>query len=256
MNMIQLPGGGHTGNEIHHHYIQDIAPVSIEAGGSDPLQVGDLWSDTTANLFKRCTAINPDAFVSIEGGTVAHDYNASIHAGTYKVEVPISAASMKGTTTNGAGDTDQLPESSESSTNKVNTDFIAFDTTTEENAFFIWTIPKGWDGGTITFIYKWTNTGGSSAQTVTIGVKAISLADNDAIDTAFGTEVTLADTFLAQNDVHVSAESNAVTIGGSPTAGDLVCFNVARKTGSDNLSGDMRLMELILIYTRDTIDDD
>ncbi len=62
----------HPGNESNHYYRQALAPISVEAGGSDPLQVGDLWSDTTANLLKRCTGINPDTFASVEGGALAH----------------------------------------------------------------------------------------------------------------------------------------------------------------------------------------
>ncbi len=58
----------HPGNESNHYYRQTTAPVSVEAGGNDPLQIGDIWSDTTANLVKRCTGVNPDTFTSVEGG--------------------------------------------------------------------------------------------------------------------------------------------------------------------------------------------
>lgn len=57
-------GVGHptSGDEFHHYYRQDLAPTA-----SDPLEVGDLWSDTTANLLKRCTSISPITFTSVEG---------------------------------------------------------------------------------------------------------------------------------------------------------------------------------------------
>lgn len=73
-DLIQLGGGGHSGNEKHHFYRQDSAPTS-----SDPLQVGDLWVDTTNNLVKRCTSTSPITFVSIEGGSAAHDLGGSSH---------------------------------------------------------------------------------------------------------------------------------------------------------------------------------
>ena len=99
------------------------------------------------------------------------------------------------------------------------------------------------------------NTAGLTTETVVFGLKAIALSDDDALDTAFGTEVTVTDTWIAQNDVHISPESSALTIGGTPAEGDIVLFNIARKTGSDNLTGDARLLEAILTFSRDTYSD-
>ena len=358
---INFEPSGHIAPEEHHYYRQALIPVS-----ADPLQVGDLWSDTTANLLKRCTATSPITFVSVEGGSAAHDlfsathgdvdnadtpadnevltydnaaakWNAEAasghgthivtgddHAGSHtlashsakahsdltgigatdhqaevslagtpayltiggqvitralinlashvtgtlpianggtaltanpKVEVVISAAALKGTTTNGAGDADKLPESAETPTNKVNYDYMAFDTATEENAFFQFSIPKGWDEGTVTFRFKWTNAAGLTTETVVVGLKALALSNDEALDTAWGTEITVTDTWLAQNDVHISPESSALTIGGTPAEGDLVLFNLARKTASDNLTGDARVLEIIITFTRDSYTD-
>ena len=143
----------------------------------------------------------------------------------------------------------------ETSTNKVNYDYIAFDTTTEENAFFQYSIPKGWDEGTITFRFKWTNAAGLTTETVVMGLKALALSNDEALDTAWGTEITVTDTWLAQNDVHISPESAALTIGGTPAEGDMVLFNLARKTASDNLTGDARILEVIVTFTRGSYTD-
>ena len=61
-------GVGHpsSGDEFHHYYRQALAPTA-----SDPLEVGDLWSDTTANLLKRCTSLSPITFVSVEGSSAS-----------------------------------------------------------------------------------------------------------------------------------------------------------------------------------------
>ena len=348
---INFEPSGHIAPEEHHYYRQDSIPSL-----SDPLQVGDLWSDTTGNLLKRCTSTSPITFVSVEGGSSAHDLFSATHgdvdeadtpadtevltfdsaSGKWKaaaagghaeahtlashtteahseltgvgaadhqaevslagapnyltiagqvitralinlashvtgtlpianggtnlaanpqVEAVISAASLKGTTTAGAGDTDKLPESAETTTNKVNYDYMAFDTTTEENAFFQYSIPKGWDEGTITFRFKWTNTAGLTTETVVMGLKAVALSNDEALDTAWGTEVTVTDTWLAQDDLHISPESAALTIGGTPAEGDMVLFNLAGKTGSDNLTGDTRVLEVIVTFTRDSYTD-
>lgn len=171
------------------------------------------------------------------------------------VQLPISAAAMKGTITAGAGDADQLPETAEGGTDQLNYDYIAFDPSTEQNAHFQFSFPKGWNEGTITFRFKWLNTAGLAAETVVMGVKALALSDDEAIDGTFGTEVTLTDTFLNQGRAQVSADSAALTIGGTPAEGDIVFVNVARKTGSDDLTGDARILELTLIFTRDTYTD-
>jgi len=247
-NLIVSSGGGGpghptSGNEFVHIYVQTSAPVSVEASGSDPLQVGDVWSDTTANLVKRCTGINPDTFVSVEGVslTTSHD-----------IEAWFSGAAMKGTATAGAGDGDKLPESRELATNDVNIDFIAFDQTTSEHAFFQWAIPTGWDEGTIKFVVYWTAASGSG--TFTASLKALSRGNDDALDTAFGTAVDVTDTLLATDDVHISPESAALTIGGTPAEGDIVMFDLSRDI-ADTLSADAQVMGIKITYTRNSFTD-
>lgn len=173
------------------------------------------------------------------------------------VEASISAASLKGTTTNGAGDADALPESAETATNLVNYDYIAFDDTTEENLFFQYSLPSGWDEGALTYRCKWTNPSGLAGEGLVFGLKGLAVGDDDALDSAWGTEVTVADDFLAQEDMHISPESAPVTIGGSPTEGDMVLFNFARKTDDDDddLTGDARVLEIILTFTRNRASD-
>lgn len=74
---------GHGGDESHHYYRQATAPTV-----SDPLQVGDIWSDTIANLLKRCTSVSPVTFVSIEGGSSAHNLFSSTHGDVDELDTP------------------------------------------------------------------------------------------------------------------------------------------------------------------------
>lgn len=92
--MVSTTGGAtpHDPNEAHHYYRQNSAPVSVAAGGSDPLQIGDLWSDTTANLLKRCTGINADTFATTEGGA-AHTMDGASHSDATQGDVPYAGAS-------------------------------------------------------------------------------------------------------------------------------------------------------------------
>ena len=53
----------------------------------------------------------------------------------------------------------------------------------------------------------------------------------------------------------VSAESNAVTIAGSPAAGDLCFFQINRDVSADAQTGDARLLGIKLIYTTNAAND-
>ena len=80
---IDFRSAGHSGDESNHYYRQATAPT-----GADPLQTGDLWSDTTANLLKRCTSVSPITFVSVEGGSSAHNLFSSTHGDVNETDVP------------------------------------------------------------------------------------------------------------------------------------------------------------------------
>ena len=72
--------------------------------------------------------------------------------------------------------------------------------------------------------------------------QGLALSDDDALDTAFGTLQEVTDTLLATGDVHVTAETSAITIAGSPVAGDWVQFKIARDPNNDTNTSDARLM--------------
>ena len=110
--MTSLASGGiiHGGNEKHHYYRQDSAP-----SGGAPLDVGDLWVDTTNSLVKRCTNSSTPTFLSIEGGTSAtfidHSVTATITAsdtqsqGQQALTTEINEVAVVGT----AGDVVTMP---------------------------------------------------------------------------------------------------------------------------------------------------
>ena len=87
---IDFRSAGHSGDESNHYYRQSTAPTT-----GDPLQVGDLWSDTTANLLKRCTSIAPVTFVSVEGGSAAHNLFSSTHGDVDETDTPTDGQILK-----------------------------------------------------------------------------------------------------------------------------------------------------------------
>lgn len=159
-------------------------------------------------------------------------------------EVFIPAEAMNPTTNSGCSD----PTKIEAATNHVDYWVLNFDSATAESAFFTLRMPDNWNASTVTFQFIWTNAAGGAAETVDWGIKGRAYADSDAIDQAYGAEVVTTDTWLAQNDIHLSPESSAVTLGGTPAASQWAQFKITRKTSTDNLTGDARLIGLRLKY--------
>lgn len=133
---------------------------------------------------------------------------------------------------------------------------LAFDATTEEAAQFYLRMPKSWNLGTVTAQVYWTNASGLTTETVTWGISAVALHDSDPMDsTSLGTEVTVTDTWLAQNDLHISSVTGAITFANTPAVGDLCIVQIARKTGTDNMTGDAELLDLVLFFTTNAATD-
>lgn len=178
----------------------------------------------------------------------ASDVTGGLSQGKTAIYIP--ASSMSPRATSGAGQSTY-----DSGTNDITLQTLDFDTTTQEYAQFDIAMPKSWDEGTVTAKAYWTNTGGSSTQTVRFTIAGVAISNDDTLNTTLGTAVNIDDTWLAQNDLHVTAESSAITIGGSPQAEDLVIFQVSRDTANDNMSGDARLIGIMLYFTTNAATD-
>lgn len=169
-----------------------------------------------------------------------------IGAGKQTIWVP--AGAMVSRTTNGAAS-----GTTESTTNDVMNKTFDFDTTTPEGVQFTVAFPKGWNEGTVTFQPYWTAASGSG--TFICNLAGVALSDDDAIDTAFGTLQSSTDTLLTALDIHVGPESAAITIAGTPAAGDIVYFQVTRDV-ADTLGVDAKLIGIKLYYTTDSTTDE
>jgi hypothetical protein len=159
-------------------------------------------------------------------------------------EVWIGAGAMTPRTTNGAA-----PATVEMATNDNTFDFLDFDTATEEGACFTISLPQAWDAGTVKVKVYWTAASGSGG--VAWGLRATSYANDDALDSAYGTEQVVTDTLITANDNHISSATSAITIGNTPTVDDLLLFEITREVanGSDTLAVDARLIGVKLQFT-------
>ena len=138
-------------------------------------------------------------------------------------------------------------------TNKIDVFGLAFDSATDEYAQWAEIVmPSDWDGSHVHATCYWTcATGvGAGGKTVNFAIKGGSFGDDDALDAALGDAVACADTWIADEDLHVSAASAALTLGGSPAAGEMVVFEVMRDVSEDDLAGDAQLIAVLIAYTR------
>jgi len=130
-------------------------------------------------------------------------------------------------------------------------DLYHLDFATGADKFAQWTtvLPDDYNAGTVTAIFYWTCTGGGSAETVKWYLQGFAYADDAPIDSTWGTAVGVADTWIADGDVHVTAATGAITIGGGPAAGELCQWRVYRDVSEDDLGVDARLLAVKIIYT-------
>ncbi|MFA5321380.1 MAG: hypothetical protein WC373_01795 [Smithella sp.] len=173
--------------------------------------------------------------------------------GVYET-IYVDAGAMVPCTTNPA---DNSASPFEYGTNDIDMDFFAFDGgATEERVQFKWAMPDEWDRGTVKVKFFWSSATGSTAgDTVEWGIKAGAISDNDAIDAALGTAVTVSDTLLADNggDMQVTAASAAMTVGGTPALGDMIVFEIYRNTdGTDDMTEDAWLFGIQIQWKRAT----
>ena len=132
---------------------------------------------------------------------------------------------------------------------------LAFDKDSDEAAQFSIAFPKSWNEGTITFqpffTANTTNTGD-----VKFMLKGIAISDNDALNQDFGTAQGTAKSHSGTAyDLNVGAESSAITIAGSPAAGDQVFFQIFRDVSADNMSADALLTGIKIHFTTDAAND-
>jgi hypothetical protein len=128
----------------------------------------------------------------------------------------------------------------------------AFDQTTQE--YLQWNIatPDDWDGGTVTATFYWIPAAGSAAENVVWGLQGRAYASNDAIDQAMGTAQEVTSGFTAADDLIISSETSAITLAGSPSAGQWLMLQAYRDptNGSDDMTGDARLIGVLVEYSR------
>lgn len=212
--------------------------ISADDAGADKLL---FWDDSAGKL----THLELGTALSISGTTL----NASTGTQNFNYYSPsnywIPAAAWIPRTTNGCGvDSREI-----GSTNRQNFDELLFDAATLEYAQALHILPSTYDNSTVTVRFYWTASSGSGG--VVWGIQGRAIADDDALDIAFGTAQTVTDTLLATNDMHITSTTSPVTLGGTPAAARPIQFQIYRDAtnASDTLAVDARLLGVEINFT-------
>jgi len=184
-------------------------------------------------------------------GSITAAGNAVATVGTQTAWIP--ACAMRPTKSNGCAVLTDV----ETTSGRPDMQVLDFDASSDEHAQFQISMPKSWNEGTVTFAVYWTTTA-TDTDGVAWGLQGVAVSDNDTIDVAYGTAVVVTDDALsAAEDLMVTATSSAVTIGGSPAAGDLCFFRIFRDVSdaNDDMAEDARLIGVKVFFTTDAAND-
>jgi len=189
---------------------------------------------------------NIDLNLAAKGtGVVQSNGTAMLVAGKQTIWVPATA--MYATTTNGCADIDQT----ELTAGQPELKTLDFDPSSDENAQFTIAFPKAWDPSQLIMYQVFWTANSTNTGNCIWNLKGVAIANDDAIDAAFGTAIAITDAHSGTaNDLNVTAQSSSVTIAGSPAADEDVFFNISRDAndGSDTFTGDAKLLGIKLFF--------
>ena len=175
--------------------------------------------------------------------------DAQVGSSVYK-SMWVPASRMTVSSTGGAAALSKI----EFATNDIDMLVLDFDgAAADEHVFFNLVMDPAWDRGTIKFRFHWfQETGPTAGDYVAMYMAAVAFADNDALDTALGTAIEVADQFIATTDLQISPASAPLTVAGSPALGELIHFRLSRNYdytgGGTPMTEDLSLVGIEIQY--------
>lgn len=207
--------------------------------------------DSTSITFVRA-ALKPSSNLSDLASASTALTNLTAR-GQGKETIGIPAAAMFPATTNGCASLTQA----ETTTNKINYKYLAFDKSSVEYAWLWFPTPKSYNASTFTMRFIWAHPSTTTNFGVVWQAEMLSLANDDALDTAVGTAVTTTSTGGTTGDIYHSSETSAITPSNTAAKQDWIPVRVSRLAtdGSDTLDVDAHLIGVEIYYTTNAVTD-
>lgn len=240
--IAQLEAAVVTNGNSHDHSGGDGAQIAYSSLSGKPVAGTDFAPATSGSGMLKGNGSG--GFSTATDGTDYLSSTTGIKQGIHTIWIP--AGAMTARTTNGAA-----AGTVETTTNKVMLSTLDFDAATIEYAQFAIQMPDSWDKSTITAQFVWKHAATTTNFGVSWGIQGVAISNDDTADVAYGTAIYANDTGGTTNDIYVSPETAAVTIAGTPAAGDWVSFQVLRKADdgtNDTMAIDAGLLGVSIFY--------
>ena len=120
-------------------------------------------------------------------------------------------------------------------------------------------MPEEWDRGILKAKVYWApgDAAANVGELVCFQLSAGAISNDDPLDAAVSAPVEMTDAVIADDDLHVTAASSALTVGGVPALGDMIHFKLTRDYDYDNLGAgtamdvDARIFGILIQYIAD-----
>ncbi len=230
--------------------VTDATNVTAAGALMDSELAGIAAVKATTGTFLSADESKLDAIEASADVTDATNVGSVVN-GKQTIWVPANA--MNPTESNGCAAITAV----ETTSGRPDMQVLDFDKDSDEHAQFTVAFPKSWNLGTITYQVFWSGLAATTG--VTWALQGVAMNDNETIDVAYGTAITVDDDAQsAVEELLVAAESSAVTIAGTPADNDLCYFRIFRdvSAGNDDMAGDARLHGVKIFFTTDALNDD
>jgi len=230
--------------------VTDATNVTAAGALMDSELAGIAAVKATTGTFLSADESKLDAIEASADVTDATNVGTVVN-GKQTIWVPANA--MTPTASNGCADIAAV----ETTSGRPDMYVLDFDKDSDEHAQFTVAFPKSWNLSTVTYQAFWSGLAATTG--VTWALQGVAMNDNETIDVAYGTAITVDDDAQsAIEELLVSAESGNVTIAGTPADNDLTYFRIFRdvSAGNDDMAGDARLHGVKIFFTTDALNDD
>jgi hypothetical protein len=239
------------GTKISDTNGNELINLTATSSAVNEITIANAATGVTGPVISATGETNVGINVNPKGSGVFNSGGSAVKiAGKETMWVP--APAMFGPTTNPA-DAAQV----ETTATRPDLKVFDFDASTKQYTQFSVAMPKSWNEGTLTYQVYWspstTNTGNAI-----FGLQGVACADNDTIDVAYGTAIEVTDAGIGTvEDQQITSESSAMTVAGSPAAGEQTYFQLYRDAadGSDTFTGECRVLGVKIFYTTDAAND-